>query len=84
VVAALVVFAVDRDAPDGKLGATATAKALPAAAGTHETYLCAEARNDGTIDSQDVDYVCEPFRTDAAGYWVGTNAGEITELQSMG
>jgi hypothetical protein len=70
---------------DRRMSAAATARALSAESGTALRYRCSRAENDGTIAMHDVDYVCllvgHPERS---GYWVGTDARRITELQPMG
>ena len=51
---------------------------------TRWTFTCKREENDGTISLKDVDYFCEPSAPAQDGYWIGTNAHRITQLQPSG
>jgi hypothetical protein len=82
---AVVALAVSYVLHDPKLSAEATAQALQQELGTPYGFRCVPQENDdGTIELDDVDYVCSADRVSEAGYWVGTDGKEITGRQSMG
>jgi hypothetical protein len=69
---------------DAKLSATATEAALQTRLGKTYGFRCTPEASDATISLRDVDYACEPDRSNGDGYWVATNDSEITGIQSMG
>jgi hypothetical protein len=78
---ALTYTAVTRDPrlpPDG------AARALQARLHTTWSFTCKRQENDGTISLHDVDYLCEASDPEQSGYWIGTDAHRITQLQPTG
>jgi hypothetical protein len=69
---------------DSRLSADQAARALRAKLHTRWTFTCKRQENDGTISMKDVDYLCEPSEPAEFGYWIGTNARRITEIQPTG
>jgi hypothetical protein len=81
-IAALAYTALTRDP---RLPADRAARALQARLHTAWSFTCKRQENDGTISLADVDYICQPVgHPELNGYWIGTDAHRITQVQPTG
>jgi hypothetical protein len=71
---------------DPRMGAQAAGRAVTQRVHNGGIYVCQRAENDGTIiGMNDVDYVCNaPNRPAVSGYWIGTDADSITDIEPNG
>jgi hypothetical protein len=71
---------------DPRMKPDAAARALQARLQTDYRFSCKPTKNDGSIEGiGDVDYLCQPVgRPALSGYWIGTDAHQITAVEPTG
>ena len=74
--AALGAFFLQTRVLDPRLPREDAARQLRERLGVEWTFVCTPASNDGTLPA-DIDYRCDPSRSDEVSYWIETDRSTI-------